>query len=37
MEGEVTVRDVMTREYVGVSESDTVLGAVRLMNEEGTG
>ncbi|UPV74419.1 CBS domain-containing protein [Halorussus limi] len=37
MEGEVTVRDVMTREYVGVSESDTVLGAVRLMDEEGTG
>ncbi len=37
MEGEVTVRDVMTREYVGVSESDTVLGAVRLMNDEGTG
>jgi CBS domain-containing protein len=37
MEGEVTVRDVMSREYVGVSESDTVLGAVRLMREEGTG
>ncbi|WP_128475913.1 CBS domain-containing protein [Halorussus pelagicus] len=37
MEGEVTVRDVMSREYVGVNESDTVLGAVRLMREEGTG
>lgn len=37
MEGEVTVRDVMSREYVGVSESDTVLGAVRLMDEEGVG
>jgi CBS domain-containing protein len=37
MEGEVTVRDVMTRDYVGVSESDTLLGAVRLMDEEGVG
>src|SRR6056297_2143249 len=37
MEGEVTVRDVMTREYVGVSESDTVLGAVKLMHEEEAG
>jgi len=37
MESEVTVRDVMSREYVGVSESDTVLGAVRLMDEEGVG
>lgn len=37
MEGEVTVRDVMTRDYVGVSESDTVLGAVQLMREEGVG
>lgn len=37
MEGEVTVRDVMSREYVGVSESDTILGAVRLMHEEGVG
>lgn len=37
MESEVTVRDVMTREYVGVSESDTVLGAVKLMRREGTG
>ena len=37
MEGEVTVRDVMTRDYVGVSESDTVLGAVRLMDEDDIG
>jgi CBS domain-containing protein len=37
MESEVTVRDVMSREYVGVSESDTVLGAVGLMDEEGVG
>lgn len=27
----------MTREYVGVSESDTVLGAVKLMHEEKAG
>jgi len=33
----VTVRDVMTREFVGVSESDTVLGAVKLMDEDGAG
>ncbi|MFB6124353.1 MAG: cyclic nucleotide-binding/CBS domain-containing protein [Halanaeroarchaeum sp.] len=32
---ELTLRDVMTREYVGVSESDTVIGAVRLMREDG--
>lgn len=37
MEGEVTVRDVMTRDFVGVSESDSVLGAVQLMDEEGVG
>ena len=37
MEGEVSVRDVMSREYVGVTESDTVLGAVRLMHEDGVG
>ncbi|WP_135806975.1 CBS domain-containing protein [Halorussus marinus] len=37
METEVTVRDVMSREFVGVSESDTVLGAVGLMDEEGVG
>lgn len=33
----MTVRDVMTREFVGVSESDTVLGAVKLMHEEDAG
>lgn len=32
---ELTLRDVMTREFVGVSESDAVIGAVRLMREEG--
>jgi CBS domain-containing protein len=32
---ELTLRDVMTREFVGVSESDTVDGVVRLMREEG--
>ena len=37
MEGEVTVRDVMTHDYVGVNESDSVLGAVELMDEEGVG
>ncbi|KZN23626.1 signal transduction protein [Haladaptatus sp. R4] len=37
MDAEVIVRDVMTREYVGVSESDSVLGAVRLMHDEGVG
>lgn len=37
MERDVTVREVMTREYVGVSESDDVLGAVRLMREERAG
>ncbi len=34
MESELSVRDILTTEYVGVSESDTVLGAVRLMREE---
>ncbi len=33
----MTVRDVMTREFVGVNESDTVLGAVKLMDEDGAG
>ena len=33
---ELTLRDVMTREFVGVSESDTVIGAVRLMREDGS-
>lgn len=37
MDGDVMVRDVMTREYVGVSESDSVLGAVRLMRDERVG
>ena len=37
MESELSVRDVLTKEYVGVSESDTVLGAVRLMREERVG
>ncbi|MDJ1433495.1 CBS domain-containing protein [Halostagnicola sp. A-GB9-2] len=37
MEPELSVRDVLTTEYVGVSESDTVLGAVRLMREERAG
>ena len=37
MESTLSVRDVLTKEYVGVSESDTVLGAVRLMREERTG
>lgn len=32
---ELTLRDVMTRDFVGVSESDTVHGAVRLMREDG--
>ncbi|WP_049970268.1 CBS domain-containing protein [Haladaptatus cibarius] len=37
MDAEVTIRDMMTREYVGVSESDSVLGAVQLMQTEGVG
>ncbi len=37
MESELSVRDVLTREYVGASESDTVQGAVRLMLEERSG
>ena len=35
MDEPVTVRDVMNRSYVGVSEADTVAGAARLMREEG--
>ena len=35
MEGDVTVREIMTREFVGVSESDPVEGAVELLLEEG--
>lgn len=34
MESELSVRDILTTEYVGVSESDTVRGAVQLMREE---
>lgn len=34
MNSDVTVRGVITREYVGVSESDTVLDTVQLMREE---
>ncbi|SFS78599.1 CBS domain-containing protein [Halostagnicola kamekurae] len=37
MESELSVSEVLTTEYVGVSESDTVLGAVRLMREERVG
>jgi CBS domain-containing protein len=37
MESELSVRDVLTTEYVGVNESDPVLGAVRLMLEERSG
>lgn len=37
MESELSVRDVLTKEYVGVSESDTVLGVVELMRAERTG
>lgn len=37
MVDDLTVRDVMTREYVGVSESDTVEDVARLLVEEGEG
>ena len=37
MEPALSVRDVLTKDYVGVSESDTVLGAVQLMREERAG
>ncbi len=36
MESELSVRDVMTTDYVGVSESDTVLDVVRLIRDEET-
>ncbi|MFD1564790.1 cyclic nucleotide-binding/CBS domain-containing protein [Haloarchaeobius amylolyticus] len=36
MESELSVRDVMTTDYVGVSESDTVLDVVGLMRDEQT-
>jgi CBS domain-containing protein len=35
MEAEATVREIMTHEFVGVSESDAVADAVDLMLEEG--
>jgi CBS domain-containing protein len=34
MDNDVTVRGVITREYVGVSESDTVRDTVRVMRED---
>lgn len=34
MESELSVRDVLTKEYVAASEGDTVLGAVELMLED---
>ncbi|WP_049925348.1 CBS domain-containing protein [Halopiger goleimassiliensis] len=34
MEPELSVNEVLTTEYVGVSEGDAVLGAVQLMREE---
>ncbi len=37
MESELSVRDVLTKEYVAASESDTVLGAVELMRTEHVG
>lgn len=37
MESELSVRDTLTTEYVGVSESDTVLDAVKLMRTERAG
>ncbi|AFZ74531.1 CBS domain-containing protein [Natronobacterium gregoryi] len=37
MESELSVTDVLTNEYVGVSESDTVLDTVTLMREERMG
>lgn len=36
MESELSVRDVLTADYVGVSESDSVRGAVALMRDERT-
>lgn len=35
MRQSLSVRDVMRRTYVGVSEGDSVAGAARLMHEEG--
>ncbi|MGQ3414252.1 CBS domain-containing protein [Natrinema sp. LN54] len=36
MESELSVRDVLTTDYVGVSESDAIRDVVRLMREERT-
>lgn len=36
MQDDVALRDVMTREFVGVTESDSIRGAARLMCDEGT-
>lgn len=35
MEADLTVREIMTREYVGVSESDALAGAVELLLDDG--
>ena len=35
MKDDVTLREVMSREFVGVGESDPVAGAASLMDEEG--
>ncbi len=35
MKDDVTLRDVMSREFVGVGESDPVAGVATLMHEEG--
>lgn len=37
MERDVSIRDVTAREFVGVSESDSVLSTVRLMHDEDVG
>ncbi|MFD1645339.1 CBS domain-containing protein [Haloarchaeobius litoreus] len=37
MERDVSIRDVTAREFVGVSESDSVRSTVRLMHEEDVG
>ncbi|WP_254862860.1 CBS domain-containing protein [Halovivax gelatinilyticus] len=37
MESDLSVRDVLTKAYVGVSESDSVHGAVELMRTERAG
>jgi CBS domain-containing protein len=37
MDADMSVRDVMSREFLGVSESDSVVSIVRLMLEEAVG